>query len=59
MKIGKASYSGNTKENFRIKDGDNIYRPLPPMGNLADAGKWSVYGAVSYTHLTLPTIHLV
>lgn len=43
MKIGKASYSGNQKENFKIKDGDNVYRVLPPLGNLADAGQWSVY----------------
>lgn len=48
MKIGKASYSGNVKENFKIKDGDNIYRVLPPMGNLADAGQWSVYGRVCW-----------
>lgn len=43
MKIGKASYSGNVKENHKIKDGDNIYRPLPPLGNLADQGRWSMY----------------
>ena len=46
MKIGKASYSGSKKENFKIKDGDNVYRVLPPMGNLADSGQWSVYGRV-------------
>lgn len=43
MKIGKASYSGSSKETFKIKDGDNVYRPLPPLGNLADQGRWSMY----------------
>lgn len=43
MKLGKAKYSGEKKEIFKIKDGDNIYRVLPPMGKLADAGVWSRY----------------
>lgn len=45
MKIGKANYSGTSsrKEIFKIKDGDNVYRPLPPMGDLADQGRWSMY----------------
>lgn len=45
MKIGKASYSGgsNRKEIFKIKDGDNVYRILPPLGDLADQGKWSMF----------------
>lgn len=49
MKIGKASYSaGNRKEVFKIKDGDNVYRPLPPLGDLADQGRWSVYYRVCW-----------
>lgn len=42
MKLGKAKHSGG-KERFKIKDGDNIYRILPPMGNLADKGVYSKY----------------
>ena len=43
MKLGKAKYSGEKKEIFKIKDGDNVFRILPPMGNLADAGVWARY----------------
>lgn len=48
MKLGSASYSGNSKEIFKIKDGDNVFRPLPPMGSLADKGVWYVYGRVCW-----------
>jgi hypothetical protein len=50
MKIGKASYSagGNRKEIFKIKDGDNVYRPLPPLGDLADSNRWSMYYRVCW-----------
>ena len=47
MKIGKPKY-GNGKKIFKIKDGDNVYRILPPLGKLADAGKWSVYQKVEW-----------
>jgi len=43
MKLGKAKYSGEKKEVFKIKDGDNAYLILPPMGKLADAGVYSRY----------------
>ena len=43
MKLGKTKLSGERKEIFTIKDGDNLYRPLPPMGKLADAGVFSRY----------------
>jgi len=43
MKLGKTKLGGERKEIFTIKDGDNIYRPLPPMGKLADAGVFSRY----------------
>lgn len=43
MKLGKAKYSGEKKEVFKIKDGDNVFRILPPMGKLADAGVYSRY----------------
>lgn len=46
MKLGKANYSGNQKEIFKIKDGDNIFRILPPMGDLAEKGVWRKYYSV-------------
>ena len=47
MEIGKANYGGGeTKKRFKIVDGDNIYRILPPMGSLAKAGRWSQYWSV-------------
>lgn len=49
MKIGKASYGGgNKKTYFKMKDGDNVYRILPPLGELADKGIWSVFYNVHY-----------
>lgn len=49
MKIGKASYGGGNKRTyFKMKDGDNVYRILPPMGELADKGIWSVFYNVHY-----------
>lgn len=47
MKVGKAKYSGGKKV-FKVKDGDNVFRILPPLGNLADAGKWSMYYRVEW-----------
>ena len=43
MKLGKTKLGGERKEIFTIKDNDNIYRPLPPMGKLADKGVFSRY----------------
>lgn len=48
MKIGKASYGGNKKTYFKIKDGDNTYRILPPLGDLADDGIWSMFYKIHY-----------
>ena len=45
MKLGKANY-GSQKKIFKIVDGDNVYRILPPMGDLADKGIWAKYYAV-------------
>lgn len=47
MEIGKP-YSGNRKKDFKIEDGDNVYRILPPMGSLAKRGLWSVYYEVQW-----------
>jgi hypothetical protein len=50
MKVGTAKYgSSYTKKNyFKLKDGDNVYRVLPPMGDLAEAGRWSVFYNIHY-----------
>lgn len=47
MKIGKPRF-GKGKKTFKIKDGDNIFGILPPMGNLADKGRWSMYYRVEW-----------
>jgi hypothetical protein len=47
MKVGKANYGGK-KEVFKIKDGSNPYRILPPLGKLADIGKYSVYYRIEW-----------
>lgn len=48
MKLGTAKYDSNGlgKKRFKIVDGDNVYRILPPMGSLADQGRWSQYWSV-------------
>lgn len=48
MKIGKAKYGFTQKKFFKLKDGENTFRILPPIGDLADEGRWSVYCAVHY-----------
>lgn len=47
MELGKAKY-GNGKTVFKIQDGDNVFRILPPMGKLARAGKWNQYYRVEW-----------
>jgi len=47
MKVGKASF-GNKKKEFKIKDGSNVFRVLPALGNLADSGTWYVYNRVEW-----------
>lgn len=48
MKIGKANYGSGKKTYFKLKDGDGVYRILPPLGDLADDGIWSTYYRVVY-----------
>ena len=50
MKIGKAKYGnqGQQKKYFKLKDGEQAYRILPPLGELADQGRWSVFHSVHY-----------
>jgi hypothetical protein len=47
MELGKAKY-GSGKKVFKVQDGDNVYRILPPMGKLAKAGKWNMYYRVEW-----------
>lgn len=47
MELGKANY-GTGKKVFKIQDGDNMFRILPPMGKLARSGKWSQYYRVEW-----------
>lgn len=57
MKIGTPKQQGqqntNTKNYFKIQKGTNVYRILPPMGDLADAGIWSRYYSVHYGYRNL------
>lgn len=51
VKIGtrkKSSSEYQKREYFSLKDGNNIYRILPPLGELADDGVWSVYHKVHF-----------
>lgn len=51
MKIGKArfgSQGGQQRKYFKLKDGEQAYRILPPIGELADQGRWSVFHSVHY-----------
>jgi hypothetical protein len=50
MKIGKARYGAQNQQRkyFKLKDGEQAYRILPPLGELADQGRWSVFHSVHY-----------
>jgi hypothetical protein len=50
VKIGTASYEkqGAKKNIFSLKDGENVYRILPPMFDLADKKTWAVFYRVEY-----------
>jgi hypothetical protein len=48
MKIGKAKYGSSKKTYFKLGDTDATYRILPPLGDLADDGIWSLYYKIHY-----------
>lgn len=48
MKIGKAKYGITQKKYFKLKDGESTFRILPPLGELADKGVWSMFYKVHY-----------
>ena len=54
MKLGKPKYEQSSKNYFAFRKDQNtfILRILPPMGELADAGKWSVYHKVEFGYKT-------
>jgi len=45
--IGKPKTGGNRKT-FKLENGDNVFRILPPMKSLAEAGKWRMYYPVQW-----------
>jgi hypothetical protein len=55
VKLGTPKYEQKTKNYFAFKKDANtfILRILPPMGSLADAGKWSVFHRVEYGYTDL------
>lgn len=46
--IGNPQYGGKKKNNSRLVDGDNVYRILPPLGELAAEGVWAVYESLHW-----------
>lgn len=48
MKIGKARYGITQKKYFKLKDGESKFRILPPLGDNADKGIWSMFYKVHY-----------
>lgn len=47
--FGKAKFGGKGRNWFKLKDGANgPFRILPPMGELAEDGRWSAYYQVHY-----------
>jgi len=50
VKLGAPKYEKQNKNYFSFKRDQNthILRILPPMGDLADSGKWSVYHRVEF-----------
>lgn len=48
IKIGSAKYGITQKKYFKLKDGESTFRILPPLGDLADEGRWSVFYKVHY-----------
>ena len=51
--FGKARFGGSTRRKyFKLKDGEQVYRILPPMGDLADSGRWSMFHNIHYGYKT-------
>ena len=53
MKIGSPDKKHNAKKNyFSIKKGTQVFRILPPLGDLADRGIWNRYYAIHFGYRT-------
>jgi hypothetical protein len=50
MKVGKPKYERErkTQNYFKLSEGESVFRILPPIGDLADSGRWAVYYAVHW-----------
>jgi hypothetical protein len=50
MKIGKSKYGSDfvPTKYWKLKDGESTFRILPPLGDLADDGIWSLFYKVHY-----------
>jgi len=46
--FGKAKFGGNKRNWFKLKDGDSVFRILPPMGDNAEDGRWSQFFGIHY-----------
>lgn len=46
--IGAPVYGTNKKKNFKIKDGSNIYRILPPFASFAQEGRWAIFESIHW-----------
>lgn len=48
LTIGVPTYSSTKKKTWRLKDGANVYRILPPFGSFAKDGKWATYESIHW-----------
>lgn len=50
VKVGKAKFGGEfvKRKYWKLKDGESVFRILPPLGDLADSGRWSQFYNVHY-----------
>lgn len=46
--IGVPVYSQSKRKTFKVKDGSNIFRLLPPFKSFASDGKWAKYEAIHW-----------
>lgn len=50
VKIGKPKFGSDfvRKNYWKLKDGDQVFRILPPLGDLAEEGRWSTFWNIHY-----------
>lgn len=59
-KFGASKLGGSNfvkRNRYKMKDGDNVYRIIPAMGDLAAEGRWSVYYNVIFGFKTTDGKH--